>query len=192
VVSALLRFRAEQFGAGRVRELFAELMAFELPELATERVDMGRFVALRVLELLAKNAEPMLGPRRPIADPGRPLAVNGNLEELVASGLGFDLAAVQERSAALGMVAALEQTAVPLALKAGQEPNQDSALRVALQGELARVLNVAAPAPFRTPSPARAAAKRSRARSVATPKVDDPLDLLIARAVDDSDAEETP
>ena len=31
VVSALLRFRAEQFGAGRVREMLSQLLPFELP-----------------------------------------------------------------------------------------------------------------------------------------------------------------
>ena len=33
VVSALLRFRGEQFGAGRVREVLAQLLPFALPEL---------------------------------------------------------------------------------------------------------------------------------------------------------------
>ena len=46
IVSALLRFRREQFGAGRVREILDRVTPFALPELLAERVDLGRFVAL--------------------------------------------------------------------------------------------------------------------------------------------------
>jgi hypothetical protein len=46
------------------------------------------------------------------------------------------------------VLAALEQTAVPLALKPGEQPRPEAALpalRNALQGELARTLRVAVP-----------------------------------------------
>ena len=77
VVSALLRFRAEQFGAGRVRELLAQVLT--VPAAGAGRrgaraLDLGRFVALEMVGTLAKNPAAMLGPRRPVADPGRPLA----------------------------------------------------------------------------------------------------------------------
>jgi hypothetical protein len=151
VVSALKRFRAEQFGAGRVRELLAQVLPFPLPGLsgaAHVRPDLGRFVALEMVGTMAKNPAAMLGPRRPVADPGRPLEVKGELDVVIAAGLGIDLAALNERAASVGVLAALEQTAVPLALKPGQAPNPDvtlTALKGALQGELTRKLRVALP-----------------------------------------------
>ena len=101
VVSALLRFRAEQFGAGRVREILAELLPFALPELKAERIDLGRYVALQVLPVLAKNTDRMIGPQRPVADPGRLLRVDGDLDSPVAAGLGFDLAVLKKRADAV-------------------------------------------------------------------------------------------
>ena len=151
VVSALMRFRAEQFGAGRVREILAQVLPFPLPGLggaAHVRPDLGRFVALQMVGALAKNPAAMLGPRRPVADPGRPLEVKGELDEVIAAGLGIDLAALHQRAARVGVLAALEQTAVPLALKPGQAPNAEATLRAlmgALQGELTRKLRVALP-----------------------------------------------
>ena len=151
VVSALLRFRAEQFGAGRVREILAELMPFAIPSLAElrdARIDMGRFVALQVLPVLAKNTDRMIGPQRPVADPGRPLRVDGDLDRLVAAGLGFDLAALRKRADSVGVLSALQTTRVPLAMKPGEAPNEKlvvPALRAALQGELQRTLAVAVP-----------------------------------------------
>ena len=188
VVSALLRFRAEQFGAGRVREMLAELMPFAIPSLAAlrdERIDMGRFVALQVLPLLAKNTDRMIGPQRPVADPGRPLRVDGDLDKLVAAGLGFDLAALRKRADSVGVLSALQQTAVPLAIPPGQSPNEKlvvPALRAALQGELQRTLGVAAP-------PKVVASVRGTPRAQAAP-ARDPLDELIANALPDGDDEE--
>jgi hypothetical protein len=149
VVSALLRFRAEQFGAGRVREILAQVMPFELPSFGRERVDVGRFAALQMLDVMAKNAPRMVGPRRPVADPGRPLRVDGDLDRVVAAGLGLDINTLRRRADEVGMAAALATTAAPL----GFEPEQPSshqlvlpALRSALQAELLRTLQVALPA----------------------------------------------
>jgi hypothetical protein len=189
VVSALLRFRAEQFGAGRVREVLSQLLPFALPALKDERVYVGRFVALQVLDVLAKNTGRMIGPQRPVADPGRALRVGGDLDQVIADGLGFDLAALRKRAEAVGVLSALEQTRVPLAMKPGQAPNEKlvvPALRAALQGELQRTLGVAAPPAVGVvlrPGRARAAAQRAP----------DPLDALIANAPpDDDDAEDMP
>lgn len=187
VVSALLRFRAEQFGAGRVREILAELLPFALPALKDERIDMGRFVALQVLPVLAKNTDRLIGPQRPVADPGRPLRVDGDLDRLVAAGLGFDLAALKKRADAVGLLPALQQTRVPLALQPGQSPNEKlvvPALRAALQGELQRTLAVAAPP--------RIVVTRPGVRSAQTAPPPDPLDELIAHARDDDEEEGQP
>lgn len=188
VVSALLRFRAEQFGAGRVREILAELLPFALPALKDERIDMGRFVALQVLPVLAKNTDRMIGPQRPVADPGRPLRVEGDIDRLVAAGLGFDLAALKKRADAVGMLPALQQTAVPLAMKPGQSPNEKlvvPALRAALQGELQRTLAVAAPPKIVVTRPG----VRGTPRAQATP-MPDALDELIAHAPDDDEEDQ--
>ncbi len=187
VVSALLRFRAEQFGAGRVREILAELLPFALPELKAERIDLGRYVALQVLPVLAKNTDRMIGPQRPVADPGRPLRVGGDLDSLVAAGLGFDLAVLKKRADAVGLLPALQGTAVPLAMKPGQSPNEKlvvPALRAALQGELQRTLGVAAPPRIVIGRPGvRGAQARPQA---------DALDELIANARVDDDEEGQP
>ena len=191
VVSALLRFRAEQFGAGRVREILAELMPFAIPalaELRDARIDMGRFVALQVLPVLAKNTDRMIGPQRPVADPGRPLRVEGDLDRLVAAGLGFDLAALRKRADSVGVISALQTTAVPLAMKPGQAPNEKlvvPALRAALQGELQRTLAVAVP-------PKPTVVTRPGVRGAQARPLRDALDELIAHAPpDDDEGEET-
>jgi len=165
VVSALLRFRGEQFGAGRVREILAELLSFDLPKiLATEgagHVDLGRFVAVQMIDALAQNTERMLGPQRPIADPGREIRFQGDLDGVIAAGLGFDLATLKRRSETLGLQAALESTAVPLAGKLGQVSLDEAglaSLRGALQAELTRTLDVAAPVRVVRPRGAPAAA----------------------------------
>lgn len=188
VVSALLRFRSEQFGAGRVGELLSQLVAFDLPALAGERVDLGRFVALRMLEEMAHDSDRMIGPRRPVADPGRPLPVSGDLDELIATGLGLDLRTLRKQAETVGVLAALEGTGVPLALKAGQTPDEKlvvPALRTALQDELQGTLEVAVPTRVR---PVRGQ-RRGRARAAAAP-APDALDSLIAQATDE-DSEET-
>jgi hypothetical protein len=186
VVSALLRFRGEQFGAGRVREVLAQLMPFALPGLKDERVDMGRFVALQVLGVLANNTDRMIGPRRPVADPGRPLRVSGDLDQVIATGLGFDLASLRKRADAVGLLSALDQTNAPLALKPGQAPDEKlvvATLQAALQGELQRTLGVAAP------KVAGAVIRGARGRAAAP--APDALDALLAGASAEDD-EDTP
>jgi hypothetical protein len=179
VVSALLRFRNEQFGAGRVREILSKVTDFKLPEFVKERIDLGRFVAVQMIGDLAKNPADMLGPRRPIADPGRELVVRGELDAVIAQGLGFNLEAVRKRGQEIGIVAALSQAQVPIANREGQvqfDKNAMTQLRGALSTELNHVLNVALPK----------AGQRTASAS-------DALDDLIQRAPtfgDDEDEEE--
>lgn len=183
VVSALLRFRNEQFGAGRIKELIQELMPFEVDKNLIRRPELGRFVAMQMIEKLVKNPEQMIGPRRPIADPGRPLVVKGKLDEIIAGGLGLDVEELRKMGDKVGMLAALSQTEVPLSSRAGNieiGKQAVSALRDALNVELTRVLNVAAPQPtIKTRGAARAAAPKP-----------DALDELIKRVSDESDEEE--
>ena len=88
VVSALLRFRGDQFGAARVRELVRLTTGLTLPPIGPQRVDLGRFVAIDLMGTLAKNRAQMIGPRRPVADPGREVKVKGDLDTVIAAGLG--------------------------------------------------------------------------------------------------------
>jgi hypothetical protein len=182
VVSALLRFRNEQFGAGRVRELLSKMTAFQLPDLVDARVDLGRFVALQVLGDLAKNPADRLGPRRPVADPGREVAVKGDLDSVIAAGLGFDLDAVRKMGQQVGILAAVQQAQVPIANREGRVPIDERAIagiRGALASELDNVLNVAAPT--------KLGAVLGVAEDDTGP---DPLDHLIARAEAQADEDE--
>jgi hypothetical protein len=148
IVSALLRFRGEQFGAGRVRELLSRVTDFELPDLLEKRVDLGRYVALQVLDAIVKSSADAIGPRRPVADPGRELLVRGDLDEVISGGLGLDLAAVRKLGESIGIVAAVAQAQVPVAGSPGTGKLDEQALaglRGALSGELARVAGVAVP-----------------------------------------------
>ncbi|MGE0100787.1 MAG: hypothetical protein AB7H86_19125 [Blastocatellales bacterium] len=175
IVSALMRFRNEQFGAGRIRRLIEEIAAVKLPSALDAAVDMSRFVALRMMDEMMVNPQRVLGPRRPIADPGRPLDVRGDLDEIIATGLGLDLAAIRKTSDRVGILAALEGVAAPIASKDGRiEINRQTVLGLnnVLQTELGRVLDVAAPQPV-----IRA---RRGARDAAPPA--DALDDLIDNA----------
>ncbi len=202
VVSALLRFRGEQFGAGRVRELLQSLMPFKLPKSTANaglgRVDLGRFVAVQMVDALARNSSRMLGPQRALADSGRPLRLTGDLDQLVADGLGIDLPALKKRGAGIGVLAALQQSAVPVLGDIGATRLDDkgvAALRGALRTELQRTLAVAAPvlgvkrgaASDTTRGAARAASQSLDALG----GIDaiDALDELIARAAASSDLE---
>lgn len=192
VVSALLRFRGEQFGAGRVRELLAELVGFDLPLLAGKRVDLGRFVALHTLEGFARDTLTTFGTRRPVADPGRPLRISGDLDAVIADGLGLDLSAVRKQADSIGVLAALAVTASPLA-SPGRAPSDKimlPALQAALRGELQRTLEVAVPK-----KTVMRGAARGRAAAAATPArdaLDELLDSLASEPGDDEGTEDTP
>jgi hypothetical protein len=136
-----------------------------------------------MIEKLVKNPGQTIGPRRPVADPGRPLIVKGELDEIIAGGLGLDVEALRKMGDKIGMLAALSQTEVPLANRTGNieiGKQAVSALRSALNVELNRALNVAAPQ--------LTLKSRGAARAV-TPKPD-ALDELIKRVSDESDEEE--
>jgi hypothetical protein len=185
VVSAVMRFRGEQFGAGRIRELLAEVMAFPIPGLVDARIDLGRFVALQMIDDMVKNPERMIGPRRPIADPGRELIVSGDLDKLIASGLGLDLDAVRKTGERIGLLAALATAEVPVVNKGGIlkfDKPAVAGLRDALNAELGAALNVAAP-------PQLLRTTRSRRPGAAAPPPD-ALDELIARAGVQADGDE--
>ena len=189
VVSALLRFRAEQYGAGRVREMLQLLVPFELPKALSnagpKAVDLGRFVAVQVVDVLAKNRERMLGPQRPLADPGREIKVEGDIDRLIASGLGLDYASLVKRNAELGVLASLTRTEAPVVGRVGEGKfgeREQVVLADALTQELNRTLAVAMPQMVLKPRGGRA-----RAHAQAVP---DALDALIASAPGAGDDED--
>jgi hypothetical protein len=187
VVSALLRFRAEQFGAARLRELLSALTDIALPPVQ-DRIDLGRFVALDFVGILAGDPAKMLGPRRAVADPGRPLDVKGNLDQVIAEGLGIDLNVVRRTSKQLGIVQALAQARVPVANPDGSkvlDARGAATLRGAVDMTLNQVANVAAP-----PKPVviRDAHRPRDIERAAAPA--DALDELIERAAASSAEEE--
>lgn len=196
VVSALLRFRSEQFGAGRVREVLAQVLPFEVPALGAERLDLGRFAALSTANSLAKDPARVFGVPRPLADPGRPLPLKGSLDEVVATGLGLDLDVLRKQADAVGMLAALQQTPAEVALPPGRAPNPKivlPALQSTLQGALGRTLAVAAPVPAGVPKPAARPKKPRPEPRAARRSADgaDALDQLIAALEGDGEPEGT-
>jgi hypothetical protein len=187
VVSALLRFRAEQYGAGRVREMLQLLVPFKLPKALSnagpKAVDLGRYVAVQVVDVLAKNRERMLGPQRPLADPGREIKVEGDIDRLIAGGLGLDYDSLVKRSAELGMLGALTRTEAPVVGRVGSGKfgqAEQAALADALTTELNQTLAVAMPKLALRPRGAKGRALPAR----------DALDELIEGAHGDGGADD--
>jgi hypothetical protein len=191
VVSASMRFRSEQFGAGRVREILARALPYQLPVLTAGYVDLGRYVAIQAIGEMARHPDEILGPRRPVADPGRAIKMEGELDAVVAAGLGLDLAALKKTGEQIGMVAALARSAVPIASKGGVMKIDDKAvtiLRGALQTELGHALSVAMPAAAKVVSPPQPRAQRGA--GAAPPPQRDALDELIESAETQADGDE--
>ena len=119
VVSALLRFRGEQFGRERIRRLVDAAVPFAglVDEMDTS---LSRLVSHSVVESLARRTDAAIGPLRPVVDPGRPVRVSGDLDRIVASGLGLDLDALRKVATKIGMEAALAATEVPVADRGGE------------------------------------------------------------------------
>ncbi|MGJ7497167.1 hypothetical protein ACSFA8_19055 [Variovorax sp. RT4R15] len=190
VVSALMRFRSEQFGAGRVRELLMQALPYAMPEPSGVRIDLGRFVALEAIGEMVKNPDKIIGPRRPIADPGREIAVKGELDVLIAAGLGIDLEVIRKTGDQIGLLAAIAQARAPVASEDGGirfDTKAVAGLRNALRSELDHALGVAMPPKVAAP-PVRAGARAAAAARAAPPP--DALDALIAGAEAQADSEE--
>lgn len=193
VVSASMRFRSEQFGAGRVREILAQALPYPLPALSATYADLGRYVAIQAIGEMAKHPDEILGPRRPVADPGRAIKIKGELDSVVAAGLGLDLGALRKTGEQIGMVAALAQSSVPIAHKGGVMKIDDKAvltLRGALQTELGHALGVAMPPKAVVVSPVSPLRPGVRGLAAAAPPPRDALDDLIDHAEAEADSEE--
>jgi hypothetical protein len=117
VVSALIRWRGEQFGAERARQIAAAALGkltLVGPALKGSIQDLGRLVGQQIIMAASNAPEKVLAPNRPLVDPGRPLKyLAGNLEQTIAAGFGFSLEAVTHAPSALGVIAALNNIDVP-------------------------------------------------------------------------------
>lgn len=118
VVAAQLRWRREQFGASRVHQFGKTVLdgldRFGLhvsPDLPA--FDLGRLIGRDVVLAAATNPEAVLAPARPLVDPGRPLDLDGDLDEIIATGFGIPLDGIRRVALQVGMLAALQQTQAP-------------------------------------------------------------------------------
>jgi len=196
VVNALLRWRQEQFGAARAAQLAAEALAAVAKALGAKfparDAGLGALVGRQLVLAAASRPEKVLAPSRPLVDPGRPLTyATGDLDTLVANGLGFSLDAVRKAAEQVGVLAALADTAVASAHD--REPVLTGPGFAGLQAELDRTVTALAadvlkqpPAPAPTPAPApkpapvpaveAAARPRRRARKDALDRLLDSLE----------------
>jgi hypothetical protein len=139
VVSALLRWRQEQFGAQRAAMLAALAAAastfFDDGIFANRDAGLGALLGRHTVLGAAAKADTVFAGSRPLVPAGRRLDfADGDLDEIVADGLGLSLAVVQRNSKRLGLLGALTATQVQVA-EAG-EPALDGAAFASLQSHL--------------------------------------------------------
>ena len=186
IVSALQRFRGEQFGAARVKYLIETIIPGALLPALDDLFDLSHIVASGLLDRVATKPVSVGGPPRPVADPGRRLEFSGSLDSVVASGLGLDLNAIRKAADTVGMAAALAATDVPL-VAFGDGPirkgPQLEAMGSALRTEVERLAKLAAPE-LRVP---QAALRGRRAKPAEQPR--NALDDLIDRIPDDEETD---
>ena len=92
VVAALMRWRAEQFGADRAARIARRGAGDGLADLdGVPAADLGRRLGRSLVLAVGKDPLATLAPNRPLVDPGRPLDhIEGDLADVVGRGLGID------------------------------------------------------------------------------------------------------
>jgi hypothetical protein len=152
IVAAQLRWRAEQFGAARAKRFVTHALegltalGIEVPPKAKVG-DLGRLLGRQVTLAAAADPEGVLAPSRPLADPGRPIDLDGGVDELLAKGFGLPLDAIRAATSQVGLLAALRQADVPVIDDARGPFDGDAAeqLRAGLTDAVAHVFADAAP-----------------------------------------------
>ena len=146
LVSALVRWRGEQFGAARAQTVGQAITNGTplAPDAARLGSDLGRLVGVQLMTVAGQDPESITGPARPVADPGRPIGLDRPLDQVVAGGLGLDLGQLQEQAKVHGMVAALAATDVVVAGRDGVDQGTLTGLRSTLAAEVDRVARAAA------------------------------------------------
>jgi hypothetical protein len=187
VVSALMRWRREQFGAERARQMgklaVGKLTAL-MPALVGSINDLGQLVGKQMVLEAAKNPGKVLAPDRPLVDPGRPLTyLTQGLDQIIADGFGFSLDAVRKGAGAVGVAAALAAAAVPRATGGNLDDHATAQLKdglaSAVESVTAGVISKG-PASGDVSGPAMRAAMRSPA-SAERDALDDLLDAAAAK-----------
>jgi hypothetical protein len=188
VVAAQMRWRAEQYGVERVTRLVKEGFGGVLAGI-TEEVragEVGRLLGGRFLDQVADRPEAVLAPRRPVVDPGRPVPglSPGELDTVLADGLGLDLARIRETAARLGVAGALAShplPSVPLDPRPTLEGPALEQLRLAAEADVGRVAGLAVQGdlgrvPLRRPPRPTAEEERRRPKRRRRDALDDLLD----------------
>lgn len=190
VVAAQMRWRVEQYGVERVTRLVKEGFGGLLG--VTEGVragELGKLLGGRFLDQVADRPEAVLAPRRPVVDPGRPvpgLSV-GELDTVLADGLGLDLGRIRETAARLGVADALAThplPSVPLDPRPTLEGPALEQLRLAAEADVGRVAGLAVQGdlgriPLRRPprpTPEEGRRPKRRRRDALDDLLDDTLD----------------
>jgi len=150
IVAAQMRWRAEQYGAERAKRLATDAFGGLLGGIAEDAraADLGRFLGGKLLEEVAVRPGDLLGPRRPVVDPGRPVPglAAGELDAVLARGLGLDLGRIREMAAKVGVVEALAAQSVPVSQLDARPVLEGPALdqlRIAAEADVARVATFA-------------------------------------------------
>jgi hypothetical protein len=150
VVAAQMRWRVEQYGVERVTRLVKEGFGGLLGGITdgVKAVDVGRLLGGRFLDEVADRPEAVLAPRRPVVDPGRPVPglSAGELDSVLADGLGLDLGRIRETAARLGVAEALAThplPSVPLEPRPTLEGPALEQLRLAAEADVGRVAELA-------------------------------------------------
>ena len=138
IVSARLRWRKEQFGAARAKAFVqAAMKGMEKFGLSIGKSDqasgLGWLLGRGIVEAAAADPAGVLAPTRPLADGGRRIEVDGDLDEVVARGFGIDLDAVRRTTDGVGLLAALHETAAPV-ISDDRVPFDDEAAAKLRQG----------------------------------------------------------
>ena len=138
VVNALLRWRQEQFGAERAAHLAAHANGpntFFGALFDGRDPGLGGLLGRHLVFAASDRPEKVLAPTRRLVDPGRPLDyARGDLDELMARGLGLNLDQIQAAAQQVGIVGALAGTAVSVA--EARDPRLDGPGFAALGADL--------------------------------------------------------
>jgi hypothetical protein len=185
VTAALLRFRREQFGVARLRQIVEDSVPWVL-DVGGVR-DLHHLVSTMFIDQISHQPVAFAGPTRPVADPGRPIEGLGGLtgtklDRFVADGFGIDLDALSKVSDAIGVVAALAETEVPVSQRDGIDDVTFAAMRDGLTTEVMRLAEMAMPdLRLRSAELDEADAGGTGRRRRRTPRPPDALDDLLAR-----------
>jgi hypothetical protein len=146
MVAALLRWRTEQFGAQRAAQIAAAALPNRFVDPVKRNADLGILVTRQLLDALGEKPLEVIGPVRPVVDPGRPLRVSepGRELETLAEGLGVNLRMLMSSEAVAESAAlvSLAESEVKVADQA-EVSSRDIAARLAeaLTAEVSALVN---------------------------------------------------